>query len=184
MVKIVRKTTKGDISRAILSVVKNSSIITTAIIAPNVILALKKSGITPHAQQNSVIARARNNLIKRGLLKNDNGYLRLTNTGEEMIRSYELANYILSIPRTWDHKWRVLIFDIPEQRKTLRNKVRNTLISIGFKRVQDSVWIYPYDCSEFISLLKADFKIGKDLLHMVVSDMENDLSLRKHFSLN
>jgi hypothetical protein len=54
---------------------------------------------------------------------------------------------------------------------------------IGFVRMQDSVWLYPYDCEDLIVLLKADFKIGKDVLYMIVDSIEADTTWRKHFKL-
>lgn len=77
----------------------------------------------------------------------------------------------------------MLIFDIPEYRKGLREKIRRSLIAVGFERLQDSVWVYPYDCEDFIMLLKADFKVGKDMLYMVVDELEYDLPLRRRFGL-
>ena len=52
-----------------------------------------------------------------------------------------------------------------------------------FVRLQDSVWIYPYDCEDIITLLKADFQIGKDMLYMIVEMLEYDKRLRNHFDL-
>jgi len=85
--------------------------------------------------------------------------------------------------RRWDGRWRVLIFDIPEERKLLREKVRHTLVSIGFERLQDSVWIYPYDCEDLIALIKVDFQIGREVLYLIVDSLENDGHLRKLFGL-
>ena len=99
------------------------------------------------------------------------------------LESLELRDWEINKPKKWDGRWRMLIFDIPETRKSLRDKVRHTLLHIGFLRIQDSVWAYPYDCEDFISLLKADFKIGKDLLYLVVDSIENDKSYKKYFNL-
>lgn len=78
----------------------------------------------------------------------------------------------------------MLIFDIPEQKKGLREKIRTTLQRVGFVRLQDSVWIYPYDCEDLITLLKADFKVGKDMLYMIVDTLEYDSPLRSQFGLD
>jgi hypothetical protein len=43
------------------------------------------------------------------------------------------------------------------------------------------VWVYPYDCEDLITLLKADFKIGKDLLYVITESIENDKWLRQSF---
>ena len=110
--------------------------------------------------------------------------LRLTAKGEQILRRLELHDFKLRKPKRWDRKWRVLIFDIPERRKNLRPKIRYTLLAIGFIRLQDSVWVYPYDCEDLITLLKADFKIGKDLLYLIVDSIENDFPLRSHFRVS
>ena len=77
----------------------------------------------------------------------------------------------------------MLVFDIPEYRRSLREKIRLTLLNIGFVRLQDSVWIYPYDCEDLVNLLKVDFQVGKDLLYLIVDSIENDRNFRKSFGL-
>ena len=53
----------------------------------------------------------------------------------------------------------------------------------GFVRLQDSVWIYPYDCEDLIALAKANFRIGVDVLYMIVERLDCDKHLREHFGL-
>lgn len=50
-------------------------------------------------------------------------------------------------------------------------------------RLQDSVWIYPYDCEDLVALMKADLRIGADVLYMIVERLERDKYLRRHFGL-
>ncbi|HEY4512390.1 MAG TPA: hypothetical protein VJH63_01865 [Candidatus Paceibacterota bacterium] len=181
--KVVRKTTKGDIARAILESIKISGFLAIAAVTPNALQMLEKFGIT-NFKNKGVISNARSRLVRGGYLKrNEDGYLRLTKAGEEKLRKYRLKDYELVIPRFWDGKWRVLIFDIIEERRALRDKIRNTLASIGFMRMQDSVWIFPYDCEDLITLLKADFKVGYDLLYMVVDKLEGDHIFKDYFKL-
>lgn len=185
MIKVKKVLTKGDVTKTILATIKASGILTAALVAPNVLQSFSKLGIIKtHKRQKEVIARARDNLTKNGYLKrNAHGFLELTQKGDTKLRSYELANYTLLVPRIWDKKWRILIFDIPEYKRALRDKIRNTLVCIGFMPVQKSVWIFPYDCEELIALLKADFKIGKDLLYLIVDKIENDKVFRDWFDL-
>jgi len=91
--------------------------------------------------------------------------------------------YKVKKPRKWDGRWRVLAFDISEKRRYLRKRIRSVLYSVGFVRLQDSVWIYPYDCEDMMTLLKADLKIGKEVLYLIVDSLENDKEYRKHFKL-
>src|SRR3989344_3897454 len=72
------------------------------------------------------------------------------------------------------------------RKKSLKYSINASFISltqIVFLKLQNSVWLYPYDCEDLISLLKADFKIGKDVLYMIVEKLENDWHLRKTFNL-
>jgi len=41
----------------------------------------------------------------------------------------------------WDGRWRIVIFDIPEQRRVIRNLLRRNLKKWGFTHLQKSVWI-------------------------------------------
>jgi len=183
MVKVVKKITRGDITRVILQLVKASGVLSVALLTPRVLSALVDIGVVD-LKNKGVISNARARLLKNGfLVKSTDGYLCISKKGEERLNALELNNYQLIIPRTWDKKWRVLIFDIPEKKRNIRDKVRNTLNAMGFARLQDSVWVFPYDCAEIISLIKVDLRIGKDLLYMVVDHIENDKYLKENFDL-
>ena len=41
----------------------------------------------------------------------------------------------------WDGRWRIVIFDIPEEKRVIRNLFRRNLKKWGFKHLQKSVWI-------------------------------------------
>lgn len=45
--------------------------------------------------------------------------------------------------RGWDGKWRIVIFDLPEQKRGLRNELRKQLRNAHFGCLQASVWISP-----------------------------------------
>ncbi len=178
-----KRTRKNDIKRLVLGTVAAAGLISIALVAPNVIGALGKLGFLPSRRQREYVNASRARLLKQGLIKYEKGFVRLTEKGGGALRALELQNYAQKRPRRWDRKWRVLIFDIPEYRKGLRDKVRRTLETIGFTRLQNSVWVYPYDCEDFVTLLKADFRIGKDLLYLIVDSIEGDRNLRESFQL-
>ena len=176
---------KAYLQKVILGSIAAVGMLGMAAVAPNAIQALASLGIIDlKKRRGEFINRARNRLIDAGMLsRNSEGFLSLTEKGKKHLRKLELLDYQLEKPRHWDRKWRMLVFDIPEYRKVLRNKVRATLISIGFVHLQHSVWVYPYPCDDFVSLLKADFKIGKDILYVIVDSIEGDKELRRSFGL-
>ena len=181
--KSSKKKSKDDIQKAILSSVKIAGFLTIALVAPNAIQCLKSFGLTPCKRQKEIMLRSKDRLIEDGLLKYQNGFIILTKKGETKLQLLEMKNWRMNKSKKWDGKWRMLIFDIPEKKKPLREKIRSTLFSIGFLRLQDSVWIYPYACEDLVNLLKADFKVGKDLLYLIVDSIENDKSFKKLFDL-
>ena len=168
--------------RIILQTISIAGIIGVSLVAPGVIVAMKKLGILPKNREGEIIGTSRNRLIKNGYLKYQNGKLTITERGERYLMK-EIIYEKLKNKKKWDGKWRVLIFDIPERKKTMREYIRHNSISIGFMRLQDSVWIYPYDCEDLITLLKADLKIGKDVLYMIVEALEYDKPVKSYFGL-
>ncbi len=147
MEEVSRKRSKRNQLRAVvLETVQAAGLISVALVAPNVIGAMGKLGLLPSVRQRDVIKRSMTRLVKQGLLSWENSKLRLTRKGESELRRLTLAELSRPRPRRWDEKWRVLIFDIPEKRKNLRVRLRSTLQALGFSRLQDSVWVYPYDC--------------------------------------
>lgn len=74
------------------------------------------------------------------VVKNNKAYLRLTTVGKDrMNRDFPLTGF----SRKWNKKWVILIFDIEEKSRKLRNILRNKLKNIGFGMLQQSVWITP-----------------------------------------
>lgn len=178
-----KRTRRNQLREIILGTVQVAGLISVAVVAPNVIGAMAKVGLLPSPRQKDVVVRSCTRLIRQGYLMRQDGRLCLTRRGEALLRQWELRAQARKKPRKWDGKWRVLIFDIPERRKTLRSQIRRTLVEIGFVRLQDSVWVYPYDCEDFLMLLKADFRVGRELLYMIVDSLENDNHLRRSFGL-
>jgi len=77
------------------------------------------------------------------VIENGEPYFRITSRGKgrlvRMFPIYRLAG------RPWDGKWRVVIFDIPEVERNKRLALRAELISLGFGKLQKSVYISPLD---------------------------------------
>ena len=174
---------RANLQKIILQTVATAGVLGVALLAPNALRAIKQLGILPTKRQREYIRESRERLLRQGLLTYDDGSLRLTNKGEKMLDSFAAHNYQIHKPKRWDKKWRILIFDIPERRKSTREKIRRILSSIGFVRVQDSVWLYPYDCEDIVMLFKTDLRINKEMLYMIVDVLESDKIFRKHFSL-
>ena len=178
-----RRARKGEIQKIILESVKVTGILAIGLVAPNVLQAMNKLGIISNKRQDEITRSSASKLVKKGLLKFNGKYYELSEDGERRLRQFELYGYKLIKPKKWDGKWRVIIFDIPEEKKKVRDQIRRLFVSAGLIRLQDSVWVYPHDCEDIIGLLKTDLGVGKNILYMIVDEIENDKYLRKEFGL-
>lgn len=85
------------------------------------------------------LAQALKRLREQGYIDleeyNNNLILKLTDKGREET----LLRKILK-DETWDGKWRIIIFDIPEKHRKVRNVLRSKLKTWGFSQWQKSAW--------------------------------------------
>lgn len=83
------------------------------------------------------------------IVKKDKVYLRLTSQGNHKItQDVSLFKYE---QQPWDGYWRMVIFDIPEKNKSLRNTLRQKLVSLGFGQWQKSIYITPFPLEEEVN---------------------------------
>lgn len=95
-----------------------------------------------------------------------------------------LASAHAEHPKAWDHKWRLIIFDIPEAARHERNKLRALLLQHGFMKLQASVFISPFPLArEAIVYLKNTGLISYIRI-LRVDEMDYDADLRRKFHLS
>ena len=83
----------------------------------------------------------------------------------------------------WDGKWRMVFFDIESKKNLLRDRLRRYLRQMGFKKYQESVWVYPYDCEDKLKHIREVLDIPHTVKLAVVEKLENDEDLREWFGL-
>src|SRR6266568_3449613 len=170
--QIIRKRT--NIQKVLLRTVATAGLLSVALLAPNALQMLKMvDGNRKRSQDPKyLIGTAFEKLLGKGMIEfasTKNGkFIRLTEAGRRKLGEAIARARDSRKKKRWDKRWRVVIYDIGEQRRSLRKRVQRTIQSFGFCMLQQSVWVYPYECEELIILLKANFGIGKDLLYMVV----------------
>ncbi|MBI2052106.1 MAG: hypothetical protein HYT38_00300 [Candidatus Sungbacteria bacterium] len=136
--------------------------------------------------------RVLNNTIK-GLYKsklireheNPDGSLTmiLTERGKKKAITFNIDNMEIKKPKVWDKKWRMVLFDIPEKYKPIREVLRETLKRLGFYEYQKSVLAYPYPCQDEIDYIIEYFNMRPYVRIITVSALDNELHLKKLFEL-
>lgn len=176
---------RTKVNSAVMTVLAAAGTLAIAAVAPNALqlLPIGKNRNRRMSEVRGVLGR----LIRKGYVRIDtkNGTRQavLTDKGSRFALLLEDNTITKEKIRRWDGKWRVLIFDIPEKRKSVRHQFRKHISSFGFFRFQDSVFVYPFPCEETITALKIELRLGNAVRYLVADHIENDSALRAHFSL-
>ena len=185
-----KKRQRVNIQQIIALTLYGTVALSVAAVAPGALKLLK--GIDPdlnkkrkpqyRIQQAIVRLEARKLVIRE---KTETGWrLRLTKHGQQYAeRIHNAEKIVIQKPYRWDGRWRIVIFDVWERRRGIRDQLRRILVKAGFRRVQNSVWVHPYDCEELITFLKTDLRLGKGILYIIAEGIENDRQLRQWFNL-
>ena len=125
----------------------------------SLIRLLKEFG---HNDQAARVAVSR--MMKQGWLqseKQDNrSYYFLTEQGISRIE--EAGNRIFKLnPIEWDGKWRVLMYTIPEEKRHIRDELRQELLWSGFGSFSNACWISPNNLEKEVKLLIEKYDISE-----------------------
>ncbi|OGI82363.1 hypothetical protein A3I95_03565 [Candidatus Nomurabacteria bacterium RIFCSPLOWO2_02_FULL_44_12] len=177
---------RTEYKKIILNLVKNAGRLALDIVAPNAFKFVSTFPKNKRKKLKYYINQKAEQLVAEGFLEiveeNDTQFLQLTKKGGEKLLYYQITT--TKKPGRWDGKWRVVIFDVWEKTRVKRNLLREEIKNFGFIQLQRSVWIYPYECGQFIELLKTDLSFGKNIRYMVVESLDFDENLKRRFKLS
>lgn len=109
--------------------------------------------------------------------------LKLTRDGRLRARFFQLFGNTIKIKRqkVWDGLWRIVIFDVPEKKRVFRNILRNHLKTIGFEKLQESVFIFPYPCEKEIQSLVELYSAIPYVRTITAKTIDNEEKMRRRF---
>ncbi|MEI2665216.1 phenylacetic acid degradation operon negative regulatory protein PaaX [Rossellomorea sp. LJF3] len=113
-------------------------------------------------------------------------YYSLTERGE--VRMEEAANRIFKLkPEQWDGKWRILMYSIPEEIRSIRDELRKELVWSGFGTLSTSTWISPNNLEKQVQSLIGKYDI-KEYVDFFIAEHkgpnENQRLIEKSWDLN
>ncbi len=107
----------------------------------------------------------------------------ITREGKKIALHYKLDELVIPAPARWDKKWRVIIFDIPEKQKPLRDILRTRLKQLGLLELQKSVFVHPYECRNEIDFVIELYNARRFVRFIEAHRIDNELHLQKKFGL-
>lgn len=111
------------------------------------------------------------------------GHVILTNLGIRKLNQLKFDKLKIK-PSTWDGKWRLLTFDVPEKQKVIRETFRRKLKELGFFHFQRSVFVIPYECGKEIAMIASYLKIVPCVHLLVANRFLGDKQLINKFNLH
>ena len=105
----------------------------------------------------------------------------LSDQGRHAALTYDIENIKLKKTSRWDGKWRLVLSDIPERIKKKREMFRFHLKKLGFRELQKSAYLYPFDCRKEIDFIVEFYALRRYVRFLVVDSVDNDLDLRNRF---
>lgn len=116
--------------------------------------------------------------------KDDKLYIKITGNGKKVIKNFDYDDLELPKLKKWNKKWHLVIFDIPEKKSKERRAFSKKLKDVGFYPIQESVFIYPYDCRDEISFVCGFLEIDRYVNYCIVDALDKkEGDIRKFFDL-
>lgn len=81
-----------------------------------------------------------------------------------------------------DGMYRFLSFDIPEQKRALRDGFRRSIKRLGFKQVQKSLWVCNKNVSDLVEAIIIEYKVNEFVTYIISEKSDIDDHIGKMFS--
>ncbi|PIR68596.1 hypothetical protein COU49_00010 [Candidatus Nomurabacteria bacterium CG10_big_fil_rev_8_21_14_0_10_35_16] len=124
------------------------------------------------------ITRSLKGLKEAGLIEQvaspQNEYARLTKEGKKKINSLKLDDNTNLVNTSWDGFWRIILLDLPEDRKSERESLRYLLKKAGFVCLKNSTWISPYPFEHLFTNIKKDLGLTTEMMIIVTEYLDEE----------
>lgn len=119
------------------------------------------------------------------VMKRRRGYFipELTAVGKRYASLAQMASFEIVRPKKWDKKWRIVLFDIPEEQRVWRNILRAQLKRLQFRELQKSVFVHPFDCMKEMKQLSEYYQGEEHIRFIEATHIDNERELKKQFKI-
>ncbi len=122
------------------------------------------------------ISRSIKNLASDGLIEcfqsDFQPYFRLSEEGKKRFNSNAIDDDTTLVSNNWDGFWRIIILDLPEERKNEREALRYLLKKAGFICLKNSVWISMYPYEHLFTNIKKDLNLTTEIMIIVTNKLD------------
>ncbi|MEX0913104.1 MAG: hypothetical protein WDZ56_01085 [Candidatus Paceibacterota bacterium] len=182
----MQKFDKGELTKKILLAAVAGGALATVIVLPGMGILFKMFSANTY-QERYRVQRTLDRLEKQELIvrriKNGKEERVLTNKGKKKLTKLLVKDLYIERVKKWDGKWRIVMFDIPEEKGIIRRDVSSQLREIGMKAVQNSVFVTPFPCKAQLDAITSFHDIQKHFIYLEAETFEGPGNLINHFGL-
>ncbi len=122
------------------------------------------------------VTRSLKGLREAGLIESINSghtdFARLTKEGKKKVHSLVLDSDTTLVDTSWDGFWRIILLDLPENRKSERESLRYLLKKANFVCIKNTVWISPLPYEHLFTNIKKDLGLTTELMIIVTDKLD------------
>lgn len=108
----------------------------------------------------------------------------LSDEGKKRALTYRMRYTKIRPTGPWDKKWRIVLYDIPEDERKVRDAFRDHLTELGLRKFQHSAGIYPYDCKNEIDFFIELLDIRKYVRFIIADSIDDAPHWKRKFNLD
>jgi phenylacetic acid degradation operon negative regulatory protein len=143
---------------------------------------LKRTGVLNEHEVKELSIKLRDMKRSGYLVQTGPKYI-LTHKAHTLLSESAIWELQLPVPAKWDHRWRMVLFDIPADKRKRRDAFRIRLKELGLVLYQDSVWVHPYPLAKEVQKIADFYMLGECVSFAIADRLSGDKKLRSRFNL-
>ncbi|MEK7460114.1 MAG: hypothetical protein AAB628_01020 [Patescibacteria group bacterium] len=177
---------RGELAKEILKGLAIGGFIVACIAMPNLAQVVKlfnpRNSRDRYRVAQSVRGLQKNKMVR---IVNRKGYdvVEITAFGKKKVLEYDLENMHLDKKKKWDGRWSIVMFDIPQTKKRVRDAISFKIKDIGMYPIQKSVFVFPHPCKDEIDFVGEVFGVRKNIIYIEALHIDGAEKVKRHFGI-
>jgi DNA-binding transcriptional regulator PaaX len=179
MTEYERKDLRAKIIDEIIRFSTGGMFVVAGVLLPGTVLAFHKPlaallGKLDQREREREVRQAMYRMKARGLLVGDYEHgLEITDKARRRLAKIDLDSLELQSTDVWDGKWRIVIYDIPEEHAIARRLLQERLLRYGCIMLQKSTWITPFPCRNDVVALSTYYGVSAYISYFEAVNLDN-----------
>ncbi len=173
--------------KEILVILAAGTLISAALVMPDIAKLINPRIWRGEGYRKDRLRQTLKRLQKKKLIEvvetKDGQVVKITENGLTRAMKYKLDEMKIKEQKSWDRKWRIVIFDIPDDKKRVRDEFRERLKQLGFFRLQESVFVHAFPCFDEVEFLRQIYEVNINVTYILAITIEGQEGLQDFFKL-